>query len=702
VRARARPAPLLGFRAVGEETTTAPRPASLVLLAFVAAASRARAAERREPPLGEVVVTAPPVPEAEPAGDPTAFHTTIEADDAPTRVETLAEALADSVGVQVRRFGGLGEFSTVSVRGYAAGQVQVYLDGVPLSRADNETVNLADLPLDAVERVDVYRGATPLAFAQSGPGGVVNVVTRRPGATPLTAASASYGSFTTRKADVVRSARAGAWEYLAFGHYQGSAGNFEFERDPTPDFPGDEEVVRRRNAGFDLGDVTGRVGWRGGPWAVSLTSDTFARDGGVPGVGVAQAEDTRLRTLRQLAHLRADLDAPGALPLTASAGAWVVHEAQRFEDPKGELLAPTDTTNRSTAAGAQLLLRGALGTHQVPGLLLAGGHERFAVDDRLDPRPAPPDRTRVRGTVAAEDEVLLLGERLAVVPGLRWELVHDDFPGAAGARSEDFLTPRLGVRATPVAAVTLLGNVGRYARVPNLTELFGDRGAIRGNSALRPEEALNGDVGFRLTPPPHGPLAHVALEYAYFDNTIDDLIVLVQQSQGIVRPENVTAARIRGHEVAARARLWARVGVVANYTHQDARDVGDVPSLRGTQLPGRPADEGYGRLELSWSARHPLPLAGPRLWPGRLYYETNVIGGNALDRANLRHVGSRVLHEVGADVRLPVGGLRLGVEVKNLGDDRTADALGFPLPGRAVFGTVSWGFGRRDDDDAVR
>src|SRR5262249_427155 len=93
---------------------------------------------------------------------------------------------AESVGVQVRRFGGLGDFSTVSIRGSAAGQVQIYLDGVPLSRAENEVVNLNDLPLDAIDHVEVYRGTTPLGFAQSGPGGVVNARARRPGDTPLT------------------------------------------------------------------------------------------------------------------------------------------------------------------------------------------------------------------------------------------------------------------------------------------------------------------------------------------------------------------------------------------------------------------------------------------------------------------------------------------------------------------------------------
>src|SRR4030095_16512034 len=123
--------------------------------------------------LPEVVVTAPPIRTTTPSPrDPTAFSTIVETREAATSVETLTDVLAPTAGVQVRRFGGLGDFSTVSVRGFSPGQVQIYLDGVPLSRADNEVVNLGDLPLDALERIDLYRGVPPLAFAPAGPGGV--------------------------------------------------------------------------------------------------------------------------------------------------------------------------------------------------------------------------------------------------------------------------------------------------------------------------------------------------------------------------------------------------------------------------------------------------------------------------------------------------------------------------------------------------
>src|SRR5581483_11620195 len=99
----------------------------------------------------------------------------------------------------------------------------------------------------AVDHVEVYRGTTPLAFAQAGAGGVVNVVTRSPGDRPLGAASASYGSFGTRRIDVARAATSGAWDWLAFGHYLGATNDFTFLNDfGTPVNTRDDREETRR------------------------------------------------------------------------------------------------------------------------------------------------------------------------------------------------------------------------------------------------------------------------------------------------------------------------------------------------------------------------------------------------------------------------------------------------------------------------
>src|SRR5688572_20151524 len=103
------------------------------------------------------------------------------------RLRTTADLLAGGVGVHVRQFGGLGAFSAVSIRGSASSQVAFYLDGVPLNQAQYGVVNAADLPIEALGRIEGFRGAAPLAFESPG-GGVVQLLSRDDGRTPARAA----------------------------------------------------------------------------------------------------------------------------------------------------------------------------------------------------------------------------------------------------------------------------------------------------------------------------------------------------------------------------------------------------------------------------------------------------------------------------------------------------------------------------------
>lgn len=680
------------------------------MLAFavpLAAGARAEEPER----LDEVVVTAPPeraVPEAPPE-DPTAFGVVIDTTEAAGGVETLADLLSETVGVQVQRFGGLGDFSTISVRGFSAGQVQVYLDGIPLSRADNETVNLSDLPLDLVDRIEVYRSATPLAFAQSGPGGVVNVVTRTPPRDrPLWAASASGESFGTRKADLAHGATDGPWEYLGFVHYLGSKGDFEYLNDlGTTDNPDDDREEVRRNNAFDQVGTLARVRYRTAADAtVTFTNDTFWKDEGVPGAGSVQALDTNLATARELADLALELPALGSWPVTLSTRGYLLYEHVAFDDPQGELVfTPTRSRDDTIATGGQVVARGALGAHQLLGGLVAVGYETFA-SENLAQDETFPDKSRLRGTIAAEDEIVLWDDRLSVVPQLRWEIVRDDFPGdsiggptatAATRTVNDYLLPRLGVRAGVLPWLTLLGNLGRAVRIPNLQELFGTEGVVIGNPDLKAEEATLRDVGLRVAPAAWRQFDALAFEAAYFDNPIDDVIVFVQNSQRLIKPENVSEATLSGVETSARGRFAGRLALALNYTYQDARNESDTPYLRGTQLPGRPRHEFYGRLELAWSPARPLPgLEATAPYAPRVFFDANLIGDNYLDRANTLRVGSRTLLGTGVSFGVPdarLAPLRVSFAVRNLTGDQTRDVLGFPLPGRVFSGTLSWGFG---------
>src|SRR5262249_40363037 len=126
---------------------------------------------------------------------PTASISELHAHEATRAVESLPDLLVQAPGVHVLQYGGLGAFSTVSLRGAPAGQVAVLLDGEPLAAPGRSVTNLADLPLDAVESIEVSRGLSPLTLGVSAPGGTINLVTAA--ARPHLDVRLAGGSFDT-------------------------------------------------------------------------------------------------------------------------------------------------------------------------------------------------------------------------------------------------------------------------------------------------------------------------------------------------------------------------------------------------------------------------------------------------------------------------------------------------------------------------
>jgi vitamin B12 transporter len=126
-----------------------------------------------------------------------------------------------------------------------------------------------------------------------------------------------------------------------------------------------------------------------------------------------------------------------------------------------------------------------------------------------------------------------------------------------------------------------------------------------------------------------------------------------------------------------------------NYTYQDARDESGIPARDGNQLPGRPRHDLYHRTEY-------------RREEGRVFYELSFIAENFLDQANFLVVNARSIHTLGVEADLATLGRRFGrellarvplvatLEVRNFTDNQVEDVAGYPLPGRAVFATITW------------
>jgi len=80
--------------------------------------------------------------------------------------------------VWVNDSGTPGGLVTASVRGSAADQVLVLLDGIPLNQATTGVADLSSVPLSELEGVEIRRGVASSHYGGAAVGGVVNLVTR--------------------------------------------------------------------------------------------------------------------------------------------------------------------------------------------------------------------------------------------------------------------------------------------------------------------------------------------------------------------------------------------------------------------------------------------------------------------------------------------------------------------------------------------
>ncbi|MFN7694923.1 MAG: TonB-dependent receptor domain-containing protein [Burkholderiales bacterium] len=112
---------------------------------------------------------------------------------------TLAELLAREAGVQVWSNGGLGKAASVSMRGMESRHTLLLVDGVPMGSATLGTPSWDNLPLDAIERIEIVRGPMSGLYGSAAVGGVVQVFTRQGGQGLKLSGAAMVGSFADRE-----------------------------------------------------------------------------------------------------------------------------------------------------------------------------------------------------------------------------------------------------------------------------------------------------------------------------------------------------------------------------------------------------------------------------------------------------------------------------------------------------------------------
>lgn len=109
--------------------------------------------------------------------------------------KSVADVMRRLPGVDIARTGGLGQQTSLFIRGSNSSHVLVLIDGIRLNQAGiSGSSDLSQIPISLVQRIEYVRGARSAVYGSDAIGGVVNIITGRdrPGTT-LTAGMGSNG-----------------------------------------------------------------------------------------------------------------------------------------------------------------------------------------------------------------------------------------------------------------------------------------------------------------------------------------------------------------------------------------------------------------------------------------------------------------------------------------------------------------------------
>lgn len=611
----------------------------------------------------------------------------------------MADVLEQVAGVRVRRFGGLGSYSTVQVRGAKAEQVLVLLDGVRLNSAQRGSVDLSTLSLRSVDRIEVVRGAGSARYGSDAVGGVVSITSRRRDADDVVDAALRAGSLETLGADLYVSRGDGSGQ-TTLGYARLSSDNdFRFDRPPPALFAGLLPTTRHTRLNAEFAEDTGLANAsRSLPGGSELggTVQLFGRRNGQPGSTVGKlvgAPDEALGCLdsdesyaRGVGSLSWSEPAFGEGALELSLG----HRYERgaLDDPDFCLTSPSLGLDSHTqwienASRAELVWAGRA-RRAGPVTLLT----RAALTGRFDQVRSSGSESKHRawGNGFVQQELRLFGGSLRIVPALGLELADTSSgltrvagfsaPVEVDVDEDPAWLPRIGLIWRIAPGLRFKANWLRAYRRPNFRELFHpDYGFLRGNPELEAEDGVNFDAGFELARHSLGALSDLRLEAVWFQRDIEESIewMLVGSTS---LPVNTGEARARGVELSGSAALLERLRLRASYTFLDSEI-----RASGVPLPHSPRNRLFLRGDLS--------LGATTLFAEWSYEDEQTLVASPFAE-RVPEVRELDLGVVLRPARLPglaalPAGLSVSSEWLNVTGEERVDSLGLPLPGQALW-----------------
>ena len=505
--------------------------------------------------------------------------------------ENLAQALQLALGIDTQENAMVGNRS--SIRGMNTNQTLILIDGRRV-RTENtsETMNFSALKrinMDDVERIEIVRGAASSLYGSEALGGVINVIKKHPGKMQ-TAVTLDWTSRQSDEGIGFDSGKLGKWALSgSFKHMgvreQGTdAGSNMYGKKNFFNLDGRMEMTKDKwlDVFFDY-----------------LTEDLYMKDSLTQGTDY---DHKRFSTGIKYSGR----DKRGDYEMQVYYTYFDKHQRTReranhslnsFDDLKFNSLIFDGRRSIQVAKDHLLTFGGEYRKEDYESTRIKGTNTRTleGVTNQLG-------NSSMDYTAFYLQDEWLASPRWLIIPSLRW-----DYNSEFGNE----LTGKLGTTYKITKDVRFKANIGTAYRAPTASELYFSWHhtpnarmdvQINGNPNLKPEKALNFDLGFEMEKD------KTFGKITYFHNKVDDLInidTVMSRLPGFPPRvlatgtyRNIDSATMQGVELEVRQALGGGFSVRGLYTYLDARD-----GKTGERLAGRPYHK--ASLQLSYDdAKH--------------------------------------------------------------------------------------------------
>ena len=641
-------------------------------------------------------------------------------------LQSLTQAIDRSSGIRIREEGGVGSEFDLSINGMSGNSIRYFLDGMPLD-AKGTGMTLANLPVNIIERVEIYKGVIPVSFGSDALGGAVNIVTNRSRRNYLDF-SYGIGSFHTHKADFsaqytgkktglifkpVISANYSKNDYLMRGVKVRNEDRTAFVIKDLPRFHddylslfGQMEVGVADRSWADAFFVSASVSKVDKDIQTGATQDRV--------IGMAERHTQSLNVSAR--YEKVDFLTDG-MQFQVSASHTMDH-SQTIDTTyrryywDGSYIDGSYSEIRSRGKTLRHYRRPLTVVSSNLSYRLAEGHE-LALNyvfnragnrqtDDWDTDFVPTDDVLAKHVAGLSYDQSLLSGRLNNAFFVKDYVNHlmigqNELPSTTGANvvqgsdTKNYVGYGLGTRYLFFDPLAVKGSYEHSVRLPISRELLGNGSTVYPNVALKPEISENFNIGLFGTVDLGGGHS-ISYEMNGFVRLVDNYIrATVTETESMMQYVNVAAVHIKGVDGEIRYDWAGKLHVAANASYDDSRDMrkytqsGDLSVTYQNRTPNRPWT--YANTEVSYSF-YDVGLRGSRLrlsadyqWV-HWFYLTWAAFGSASTKSKVptQHITNASLLYSWHSNRYNVS-----LECTNLFDALAFDNYMLQKPGRAFF-----------------